>query len=149
MSEAKNLRDGSLYFPNPKSNQDYQDLRIIRIFNPKSNQDYQDLRIIRIFNPKSKIKNPTRRLGDSLQEIKDGKIINIFQAIISWKRNEHPIGPTDKYEIRQNDTHSILIIKKVNENDHGNYTCVATNSIGMTKQNILIYICEVERQREN
>lgn len=65
-------------------------------------------------------------------------LINIFQAIISWKRNEHPIGPTDKYEIRQNDTHSILIIKKVNENDHGNYTCVATNSIGMTKQNILI-----------
>ncbi len=43
---------------NPKSDQDFQDLRIFRMINPESDQDFQDLRIFRMINPKSQIPNP-------------------------------------------------------------------------------------------
>ncbi|KAG8544464.1 hypothetical protein GDO81_022450 [Engystomops pustulosus] len=45
-------------------------------------------------------------------------------AAVEWRKGEQVLKPSDKYMMRQEGLTSELIVKNVDEKDHGQYTCV-------------------------
>ncbi|XP_041088533.1 limbic system-associated membrane protein-like [Polyodon spathula] len=68
-----------------------------------------------------------------------------------WYRDDKRIFSAEGIKIQNYGTHSVLMVSNVTEEHYGNYTCVATNKLGINNANLFLYSgffqCHL-RQRE-
>ncbi|CAG9763061.1 unnamed protein product [Ceutorhynchus assimilis] len=72
-------------------------------------------------------------------------------AVVNWQRDGQNIvskEPKITLERRKNNERNVLIVKNINENDFGVYTCVATNALGHQSKNVSLVKTPVVRKFE-
>ncbi|XP_052863574.1 limbic system-associated membrane protein [Anopheles cruzii] len=56
------------------------------------------------------------------------------QPTVSWNQNSFPLQPTDRRTMSSRGNRHTLTIRHVQQEDFGNYSCVADNSLGRSKK---------------
>ncbi|RXM99385.1 Limbic system-associated membrane protein [Acipenser ruthenus] len=56
-----------------------------------------------------------------------------------WYRDDKRIFSAEGIKIQNYGTHSVLMVSNVTEEHYGNYTCVATNKLGINNANLFLY----------
>ncbi|XP_049534075.1 hemicentin-1-like [Anopheles darlingi] len=56
------------------------------------------------------------------------------QPTVSWNQNSFPLQPTDRRSMSSRGNRHTLTIRHVQQEDFGNYSCVADNSLGRSKK---------------
>ncbi|KAG5673018.1 hypothetical protein PVAND_003096 [Polypedilum vanderplanki] len=56
------------------------------------------------------------------------------QPTVSWFQNSFPLQPTDRRSMSSRGNRHTLVIRHVMQEDFGNYSCVADNSLGRSKK---------------
>ncbi|KAL8190872.1 UNVERIFIED_CONTAM: hypothetical protein K2H54_063555 [Gekko kuhli] len=56
-----------------------------------------------------------------------------------WYRDDTRINNANGVEIRSTGSQSFLTVANVTEEHYGNYTCVATNKLGITNASLFLY----------
>uniref|UniRef100_A0A182QB42 Ig-like domain-containing protein n=1 Tax=Anopheles farauti TaxID=69004 RepID=A0A182QB42_9DIPT len=55
-------------------------------------------------------------------------------SVVSWNQNSFPLQPTDRRTMSSRGNRHTLTIRHVQQEDFGNYSCVADNSLGRSKK---------------
>ena len=61
------------------------------------------------------------------------------QAVVTWQKDDVTVTNSDKYHVEDGYRYSKLLIMPVTAEDYGNYTCVATNTLGSDQGSITLY----------
>jgi titin len=93
------------------------------------------------------LQNATFRQGDValIQCIAKGSP----DTIVKWYRNDQQIEPTDEYAMAYDHSNGLcsLSVAEASARDSGQYTCVATNSVGSESSTAWIIIKEASQER--